>query len=146
MESTKLFSSPQLTPRKPFSRKACRRRGLTIAMAFNKPDHNDQGSLVDDNMIVLRVRMREMKMMEEFDYPPSHWMEWEKQYYAHHNYNTDVCEAVGLLQNFLMNIRPSIALGILALLFMCVLISTGVVFSYAVEITMRLILSVFHLR
>lgn len=113
-------------------------------MAFNKPDHNDQGSLVDDNMIVLRVRMREMKMMEEFDYPPSHWMEWEKQYYAHHNYNTDVCEAVGLLQNFLMNIRPSVALGILALLFMCVLISTGVVFSYAVEITMR-ILSVFHL-
>ncbi|XP_037496973.1 uncharacterized protein LOC119371254 [Jatropha curcas] len=107
-------------------------------MAFNKKENG--GSAVDENMILLRVRIREMKITEESDNPPSHWMEWEKQYYAYSNYYNDVYEAVGLLQNFLMNIRPSLAFGILAVVLISMFISTGVVLFQFTEITTRILI------
>ncbi|KAJ4961141.1 hypothetical protein NE237_021051 [Protea cynaroides] len=57
--------------------------------------------MVDENMIVLRKRIHEMKKMEKNQEPPEDWMEWEKKYYRH--YNSDVYEAVGLLQTQLMD-------------------------------------------
>jgi len=96
------------------------------------------GRLVDENMIVLRCRIREMKMIEmNHDDLPSNWMGWEKQYFLH--YNEDVCEALGLLQNFLISTRPSFALGIVALVILSVLISSGVALLHAIEIAKRIL-------
>lgn len=77
-----------------------------------------EGKSVDENMVVLRKRIQEMKMTEENYEYPTEWMEWEKQYYP--EYNSHVCEAVGFLQSALMNTRPSLALGLLALFMLCV--------------------------
>ena len=60
-------------------------------------------------MVVLRMRIHQTKMAE----PPSEWMEWEKQYYS--SYDSDIFELVGILQTFLMNTRPGVAVGLLAL-------------------------------
>ncbi|RDX90951.1 hypothetical protein CR513_27132, partial [Mucuna pruriens] len=46
------------------------------------------GRLVDENMIVLRLRIKEMKMLEANEEVPSHWMEWEKQYCADYDKHT----------------------------------------------------------
>ncbi|XP_050221796.1 uncharacterized protein LOC126671990 [Mercurialis annua] len=77
-----------------------------------KKDEFD-GKLIDENMFLLRKRIQEMKIMERNSEAPSDWMEWEKKYYAH--YNSDVCEAVGILQSVLMNTRPSFALAMVFL-------------------------------
>ncbi|XP_062152057.1 uncharacterized protein LOC133860483 [Alnus glutinosa] len=89
------------------------------------------GRLVDENMISLRMRLRELKMLETSQEPPASWMEWEKKYYTH--YDEDVCEAVGLLQSYLMSVRPSFALGMAALVMLSVPISAGVVLFQAID-------------
>ncbi|KAK4711991.1 hypothetical protein R3W88_006504 [Solanum pinnatisectum] len=72
-------------------------------------------NIVDENMIILRMRIKDMKLLEtEKSGPPSNWMGWEKKYFA--RYNEDVCEAIGLLQMYLMETRPALALGMLALI------------------------------
>ncbi|EEF35761.1 conserved hypothetical protein [Ricinus communis] len=71
------------------------------------------GKLIDENMVVLRKRIQEMKTAEGDNEIPSEWMDWEKKYYP--DYNSDVCEAAGVLQSVLMNTRPSLALGMVAL-------------------------------
>ncbi|TQD72587.1 hypothetical protein C1H46_041902 [Malus baccata] len=100
-----------------------RRRPLTISASSRGHDNYD-GRLVDEDMIMLRMRIHDAEMLEEDNHqPPSNWMRWEKQYYAH--YNSDICEGVGLLQSQLMNTRPSVALGMLALVTISVPISTA---------------------
>ncbi|CAI9110613.1 OLC1v1010669C1 [Oldenlandia corymbosa var. corymbosa] len=96
-----------------------------------KKDDHDQhgGKIVDDNMIILRMRIKEMKMMEsdssnDHHQPPLDWMEWEKKYFTTY-YNEDIVEGIGLLQSYLMNTRPSLALGMLALLALSVPISAS---------------------
>lgn len=81
-------------------------RRSSLRCAFNS---NSGGGLVDENMIVLRKRIHEMKMQERNYEPPKNWMEWEKKYYT--NYESDVCEVVGMLQSILMNTRPCVAIG-----------------------------------
>ena len=63
----------------------------------------------------------------------SDWMEWEKKYYVQY-YNEDVCEGVGLLQSFLMDTRPCLALGMGAILALSVPISSFVVIAHAIEV------------
>ena len=89
------------------------------------------GRIVDENMILLRMRIRELKMSEMSQEPPAGWMEWEKKYYT--QYDEDVCEAVGLLQSYLLSIRPSLALGMVALVILSVPFSAGVLFFHALE-------------
>lgn len=145
MEVSKL-SSPNLLFR-PFSpAKQGRKRSYTV-LAMNNGGSGGRdygGRLVDEDMIVLRLRMREARALEVCNNPPSDWMEWEKDYFADYKYNADVCEAIGWLQNFLLNTRPSVALGMVALVASSVAISTGLVFSQAVEIAAT-ILSACHL-
>ncbi|KAJ7943035.1 Mediator of RNA polymerase II transcription subunit [Quillaja saponaria] len=74
--------------------------------------------------------MKELKLDEET--APSNWMEWEKQYYV--NYDSDIFEAVGLLQSLLMNTRPCLALGMLALFMLSMTMSTSVVVFYVIEL------------
>ncbi|KAJ0954445.1 hypothetical protein HanRHA438_Chr00c17g0851511 [Helianthus annuus] len=72
---------------------------------------DDGGNLVDENMIVLRMRIKELEIEERGGLGPQadKWMEWEKKYYG--SYIRDVCEAMMMLQMCLMNTRPSLALG-----------------------------------
>ncbi|XP_072979962.1 uncharacterized protein [Typha angustifolia] len=98
-----------------------RRRTRTVGCA-SKGDANGSnygGRMVDENMVVLRKRIHETRMAERSVELPSNWMEWEKEYYDG-NYGSDVCEIVGLLQAFLMNTRPSMAIGLVMLLVMSV--------------------------
>lgn len=98
---------------------------------------------MDENMIVLRMRIQETKLSEAGDEQlPAHWMEWEQKYYP--DYIQDVLEAVGLLQNYLMHSRPSLTLGIIALVTLAVLISSGVALFQAVHVA-QMIISTFYL-
>ncbi|TKY64833.1 hypothetical protein E2542_SST07684 [Spatholobus suberectus] len=96
--------------------------------------HNDRwGRSVDESMIVLRWRIKEMKKMLEANQeaPYSDWMEWEKQYYAH--YDQHVLQAMRLLQSYLMGLRPSVALGMLVFVALSVLLCSGVGLCLALE-------------
>ncbi|XP_062107509.1 uncharacterized protein LOC133818573 [Humulus lupulus] len=100
--------------------------------------------LVDESMIVLRLRIQEIKQLEidgdhkaDKNGPRSEWMEWEKQYFVY--YIQDVYEGIALLQNYLMNIRPSLALGFLLLMMCSVPISSGFLLFHVVEITKQIL-------
>lgn len=104
-------------------------------------DQNDyNGGNVDENMIILRKRIQEMKMIEKNYEPPAEWMDWEKKIYG--NYNSSICEAMGLLQSLLMNTRPSLALGMVVLVALSVSTSTFVVLFHLVEFTKRVLAGV----
>ena len=90
-----------------------------------------RGKLVDENMIVLRMRIQQMKSVEAGEAPASDWMEWEKRFYVH--YNEDVYQAVGLMQRCLMNTRPCLALGTLLLIILSVPISCVGVMLHVLE-------------
>ncbi|KAG2261707.1 hypothetical protein Bca52824_068786 [Brassica carinata] len=83
-----------------------------------------RGRLVDENMIILRKRIHEMKMVERNYEPPSHWLDWEKRFYS--SYDTMICDSIGLLQSFLMNSRPTVAITTLLLLLLSVPVSSSV--------------------
>ncbi|XP_054805379.1 uncharacterized protein LOC129308321 [Prosopis cineraria] len=93
----------------------CRRRqhrvgGEVVVRASGGREHHRWGRLVDENMIVLRLRIREMKMMEknndeeeEEEEEEEGMMEWERKYYVG-EYGEHVCVVVGLLQGYLMSV------------------------------------------
>ncbi|XP_031260910.1 uncharacterized protein LOC116119103 [Pistacia vera] len=89
--------------------------------------------IVDENMIVLRKRIHEMKMVERNYEAPDDWMQWEKRYYT--SYDSIICDALGVLQGKLMNTRPSLALGIVVLMILSVPISSAMAFFQILEIT-----------
>ncbi|MQM08574.1 hypothetical protein Taro_041429 [Colocasia esculenta] len=82
------------------------------------------GWLVDEGMVVLRRRLREMQMAERNYEPPEDWAEWEKPHYA--SYGAGVYRLTGMVQVALMGTRPSVALGVLALLALSVPTSAAV--------------------
>uniref|UniRef100_A0A7N0VAY5 Uncharacterized protein n=1 Tax=Kalanchoe fedtschenkoi TaxID=63787 RepID=A0A7N0VAY5_KALFE len=113
----------------PLNRPAARTRrlaGLVAASARRSGGHDEQhwgsGRMVDENLIVLRKRIHETKMIEKNYEPPAEWMEWEKKLYT--SYDSMVCEAVGMLQARLMESRPSRVLA------MALLISLSVPASF----------------
>ncbi|KAK2652383.1 hypothetical protein Ddye_012239 [Dipteronia dyeriana] len=151
MEATKFFSSnhcllhhPSLLTRPIKARKPFNVSAVSSSSSGSNSKKNggdDGGRLVDENMIVLRMRIRENKKLETRNKLPSNWMEWEKRYYAHNGYNEDVFEALGFVQNCLMNNRPALALCLIALLVM----STGVFLFHAIKIAHIVIFVLFHL-
>ncbi|XP_077242325.1 uncharacterized protein LOC143882796 [Tasmannia lanceolata] len=102
-----------------------------FAVKSDPYDRNFGGRSVDEDMIVLRKRIHEMKMVERNYEPPHDWMDWEKRYYT--CYDSDVCEAVGLLQTLLMNTRPSLAIGMMVLVASSVPISVYMIVSHLIE-------------
>ncbi|XVE85378.1 hypothetical protein DITRI_Ditri17bG0086000 [Diplodiscus trichospermus] len=107
-------------------------------------DHqNCSGRLVDENMIVLRKRIQEKKMMERNYEPPADWMEWEKRYYT--SYDSIICDVMGVLQSHLMNTRPSLALGLLALIMVSVPTSAAVMIFHLMEIAKGVAVSGIHM-
>ncbi|PKA63507.1 hypothetical protein AXF42_Ash005402 [Apostasia shenzhenica] len=78
-----------------------------------EPDYPG-GRLVDENMIVLRRLIHQMKAAETNYEPPENWAEWERRYYL--RYGSDVCELVGWLQALLLGLRPSVAIAVASVL------------------------------
>ncbi|KAI3779057.1 hypothetical protein L2E82_08512 [Cichorium intybus] len=90
-------------------------RSLLTTMAFK--NDRPSGKTVDENMIVLRERIRKLKAEMEYgggEQLPDNWMEWEKTYTYSGGYHSDIFEGIALLQRFLMETRPSVALGLVA--------------------------------
>ncbi|KAI4313824.1 hypothetical protein L6164_026774 [Bauhinia variegata] len=149
MQSTRLISSPflpfhQFSSSKTGSR--CRKTTLPSRIMATRQEAADRdfgGRLVDESMIVLRKRIHEMKMMERNYEPPSDWMAWEKRYYT--SYDSMICDAMGILQTQLMNTRPSLALGIIALVAMSVPTSAAVVLSHLLDMSKVVFLGINHL-
>ncbi|KAJ7943038.1 Mediator of RNA polymerase II transcription subunit [Quillaja saponaria] len=83
--------------------------------------------------------------MEERNYePPENWMDWEKDYYT--SYDSMICEAMAVLQSQLMNTRPSLALGMMALVMLSVPMSTTLIMFHLVDMIMsKLVFTGFHL-
>ncbi|KAK3218353.1 hypothetical protein Dsin_012323 [Dipteronia sinensis] len=133
------LSTRRKTPRKPFIifNATSGRSG-----SFRNYGGDYRGRVVDENMIVLRMRIRENKMLETRNETPSNWMEWEKKYYANCGYNEDVCEASGFLQNYWMNKRPALVLGLITLVTLSLVLSTGVVLVHAIQIAQMMISSI----
>ncbi|KAG9448981.1 hypothetical protein H6P81_008946 [Aristolochia fimbriata] len=99
-----------------------------ICAAGNGNNDRDYGGrLVDQNMVELRKRIRDVMLREddEYDRSPADWMKWEKQYHKH--YRSDVFQLIGLLQIALMNTRPSTALALLTLLAFSLPTSMGMI-------------------
>ncbi|CAA2934668.1 Mediator of RNA polymerase II transcription subunit 18 [Olea europaea subsp. europaea] len=126
--------SGNFMPKKPSPGR--RERVYSPVFAMKKDaSHNKghkKGRLVDENMIVLRMRIHDLKMAEESHSPPENWMEWEKKWYV--NYDSDVIEAVGLLQNLLMDSRPGLVLGVVALIILSGSTSMALLLCYLVDI------------
>ncbi|KAG1334816.1 hypothetical protein COCNU_03G009350 [Cocos nucifera] len=139
------FPFPSPCPHELPKKRRRRRRPLTVGCASKREADGWDfgGGLVDENMAVLRRRIHEMRMAEKGHSPPTDWMEWEKRYYA--SYGSDVCEVVGLLQTFLMNTRPSLAIGLLVVLTLSVPTSIILILICLVEASPS-ILSGMHLN
>ncbi|XP_052205172.1 uncharacterized protein LOC127809998 [Diospyros lotus] len=101
-------------------------------------DGHRGGSVVDQNMIVLRMRIKEMEWAERSHAPPG-WTEWEKEYYGSQRYSEDVCEAMGWLQLMLMNTRPCLAIGMAAMVALSVPISAYWLLFHAMEMANALV-------
>ncbi|EOY04037.1 Uncharacterized protein TCM_019294 [Theobroma cacao] len=134
MEATSLSSSSSsfLHSRKMLLREDKRHRGrLVFAAGRDSQQWNYSGQLVNESLTVLRKRIHDSKIIERNYEPPADWMEWEKQYYT--SYNEFICKIVGLLQSHLMNTKPSLALGALALVTMSLQVSMIMVLVYLMQ-------------
>ncbi|CAH8386963.1 unnamed protein product [Eruca vesicaria subsp. sativa] len=116
-----VFSSNKSTT---FRTQKKKKMSVSATASSGKDHYYGGGRLVDENMIVLRKRIHEMKMVERNYEPPSDWMDWEKRFYS--NYDSVICGSVGLLQSFLMNSRPSVAIATLLLVLISVPVSSSV--------------------
>ncbi|XP_054824866.1 uncharacterized protein LOC129322595 [Prosopis cineraria] len=110
--------------------------------------HHYNGKLVDESMIVLRMRIREIEMEKkqrekEEKRSGGGWriVEWERRYWEE-NYGSDICEAVGLLQTLLIETRPCLALGILVLAFLSVSLSMSLSVFHLVELGKQFFMSI----
>lgn len=92
-----------------------------FSMKMDGEGGGDDRRLVDQNLIVLRKRIHEIKMKEESHAPPSSWWRWEKKW--HELYGADVIEIVGLVQISVMNGRPSLVLVTGAVLVFCMVMA-----------------------
>ena len=96
--------------------------------------HHYDGKSVDDNMIILRMRIQEIEMQEsEKKEAPPDWMEWEKMYFV--NYGSDIFEAIGLLQTLLMDTRPCLVLGVLVLIILSMSVSMSLPVLHLVQLS-----------
>lgn len=101
-----------------------------------KSEKGHDHKLVDENMVVLKMRIQEMKIEEQENRvnDSDRWMEWKKEWCK--NYDSDVYELVGFLQILLMNNRPSLVVGVVALLLFSASTSLVVVLSYLLGFVM----------
>ncbi|KAF7132365.1 hypothetical protein RHSIM_Rhsim09G0100300 [Rhododendron simsii] len=109
MASTSAISLPLLPCTGTSPHRKSNYRALSTTVSASLRNENYGRSVVDENLIVLRKRIHEMKQAESRYEPPAHWMEWEKKCYA--GKDEFVCELMGLLQTWMMDARPCLVLG-----------------------------------
>ncbi|CAA2953384.1 uncharacterized protein LOC111382764 [Olea europaea subsp. europaea] len=137
-----LLCSPRL-PHRPFLKKPSynlRHGIITKVLNTKKDDNEEKSSPVDENISVLRLHIKKMKLLEStrsIQKPSSDWMEWEKKIFT--RYHEDVCDTVALLQTYLMNTRPSVALGMIALVAISVPLSSSVAMVNVLKIAKGLL-------
>ncbi|GLJ20268.1 hypothetical protein SUGI_0368130 [Cryptomeria japonica] len=73
-----------------------RKKYVAIKARYGDYDCSEGPSLVDANMSVLRRRMYELKLQENFYIPPQEWMEWEKNMLS--DYHLSISQATGILK------------------------------------------------
>ncbi|KAL7090898.1 hypothetical protein ACP275_12G071000 [Erythranthe tilingii] len=144
-----LFSGNFTCPKEPLISGGRRKRASSssspsISVLAMKNDANSDHKLVDQNMVVLKMRIQEMRIKEENlgasglnDEHRRNWLDkWEDEYWPYEEYNSDVFEAVGFLQNLLMNTRPSFVFAVVALLIFSASTSVALVLTYLLSIFM----------
>ncbi|XP_054782169.1 uncharacterized protein LOC129289421 [Prosopis cineraria] len=145
MEASALLPSRSLMSLASASRPRRQRRvgGMAVVRAIGG---REWGRLVDENMIVLRLRIREMKIMEKKNEKEEDddkgMMEWEREYYVG-EYGEHVCEAIGLLQSYLMSVRPCFAMAMILLVALSVFVSSGILLLSSINTMEALFSSVF---
>lgn len=99
-----------------FHRKNC----LNVKkLAVRGGEKEGKGESVDDDMIVLRMRIKKLKALEAAASSESQDSSLVARTKSITNYKEDFCEGAESLQSHLMNARPrALALGMLALLVM----------------------------
>ncbi|KAL2546047.1 hypothetical protein Fot_15280 [Forsythia ovata] len=129
--STCFLHHSQIPLLKPLPNK--RNKVCTKILAIRRETHDqwNNGRDVDENLIILRKRIHEMKVIERNYEPPSEWMDWEKRFYV--NYDSIICDAMGFLQSQLMDTRPSLALAIIVLIALSLPTSTAVIMFHLME-------------
>ncbi|KAJ8564760.1 hypothetical protein K7X08_001220 [Anisodus acutangulus] len=142
LSTSSLLLPSQFSPKRRSSKASST---TTLAMKREAHDKNyyNGSRLVDENLIVLRKRIHEMKMVERNYEPPAEWMNWEKGLYA--DYDSNICEAMGLLQAKLMDTRPSLVLGMVALIALSVPTSTAVVLFHLLELAKGILATGLHI-
>uniref|UniRef100_M1A5W5 Uncharacterized protein n=1 Tax=Solanum tuberosum TaxID=4113 RepID=M1A5W5_SOLTU len=143
ISTSSLLLPSQFSPKR--SSRASRR---TTMMAIRREAHDqnynsNDSSRVDENLIVLRKRIHEMEMIEKNYEPPTEWMNWEKSLYM--DYDSNICELMGLLQAQLMDTRPSLVLGMVGLIALSVPTSTVVVLFHLLELAKRILANGLHI-
>lgn len=137
MEAASSLCCSHALPPRPFPGNPRRRQkklpGVILASKRDAHDRDYGGRIVDESMIVLRKRIHEIEMIEGKNEAPTDWMDWEKRYY-NTNYYSDICEAMAVFQSQLMNTRPSLALGMVALIAFSLPTSVGFVLFHLAEI------------
>ncbi|CAO2825362.1 unnamed protein product [Amaranthus hypochondriacus] len=111
-----------------------KRNSVTVCKRSGNDKEFGSGRIVDEDMIELRLRIRELKLIEKGEEicVPSNWYEWEKKHYK--DIQRSVYEIIGNLQIFLTNCRPRLALGIIAFVVLSVLFSSGLLITHSIEI------------
>ncbi|XP_047333572.1 uncharacterized protein LOC124937105 [Impatiens glandulifera] len=127
--STSFLISSSFLPLRPLH------RNTPILSTSRTKAHNDgvnNGRLVDESMVVLRLRIHEMKLADKNYEPPAEWMWWEKQIYG--DYDAFICDVIGLLQSQMMETRPAVVVGLSAILALSLPISAATVAFQMVRI------------
>ncbi|KAG8373765.1 hypothetical protein BUALT_Bualt11G0059200 [Buddleja alternifolia] len=139
MEATLLSSSPKLPyKRSPTNLSHRRKNGFMIIkkklLVNAKQLGHDQnmGESAEENSIVLRLRVKKLKVKENISN-----QEGERKLFTEQE---DFCEkAMELFQSYLMNNRPNLALGMLALAAMSVQLSSPGVVANALKVAKGLL-------
>ncbi|XP_047306408.1 uncharacterized protein LOC124909818 [Impatiens glandulifera] len=107
-------------------------RKITL-MRRESHNHNDGQNMVDEGMLILRMRIHEMKLADKnYESPPEEWMWWEKQVYG--DYDAFICDVMGMLQSWLLETRPATAVGFLVILALSLPISAATVMFHVARI------------
>ncbi|CAN4124924.1 unnamed protein product [Withania somnifera] len=131
--TTSFLSSSPFSSKTRSSSRSRALRTTTLAMGREAKDRNYyNGRIVDENLLILRKRIHEMKMIERNYEPPTDWMDWEKSIYV--NYDANICQALGWVQSQWMDTRPSLVLGMVALIGLSVPTSTIVILFHLIEL------------
>ncbi|KAL5728595.1 hypothetical protein ACHQM5_001664 [Ranunculus cassubicifolius] len=132
--------TPFSSPSKPYNTRVSLSKKRPARIYAARRDANEHcGNRVDEDLIVLRMRIHDIQMEADRREISANWMEWEKKYYSY--YDSDIMQAVGWLQTQLLNTRPIVALGMAILLAFSVTSSTTMVLSFVFEMIFKSILS-----